>query len=218
MSELFTMLGVTLAVSLISLFLFSETKRLKAISAIWLVSLIISLPMINTEWARMTSELVAEEGDPHYGLPDIWDGEQVVCIHFPDNSTHAEFNDGRHHIDSDGTDFMTDADANFTGVCIGGFSGYENGFDLLLAFAICLLALDRNSQAAKPGWPQLQGNAERSGNAPHLSLSNSIGLVKAIPLTDAVFTSPVIGDGKIFITAVEQAIRIRTGETGNDAI
>ncbi|MFD1261605.1 MULTISPECIES: P-II family nitrogen regulator [Entomomonas] len=27
-----------------------------------------------------------------------------------------------------------------------------------------------------------------------------------------------IGDGKIFVTALEQAIRIRTGETDNDAI
>ncbi|AKX45312.1 transcriptional regulator [Thiopseudomonas alkaliphila] len=27
-----------------------------------------------------------------------------------------------------------------------------------------------------------------------------------------------IGDGKIFVTALEQAIRIRTGETGKDAI
>jgi nitrogen regulatory protein P-II 1 len=27
-----------------------------------------------------------------------------------------------------------------------------------------------------------------------------------------------IGDGKIFITTVEEVIRIRTGETGNDAI
>ena len=27
-----------------------------------------------------------------------------------------------------------------------------------------------------------------------------------------------IGDGKIFITALEQAIRIRTGETGDDAV
>ncbi|MCV6609177.1 MAG: P-II family nitrogen regulator [Amphritea sp.] len=27
-----------------------------------------------------------------------------------------------------------------------------------------------------------------------------------------------IGDGKIFITPLEQAIRIRTGETGNDAL
>jgi nitrogen regulatory protein P-II 1 len=27
-----------------------------------------------------------------------------------------------------------------------------------------------------------------------------------------------IGDGKIFVTAVEQVVRIRTGETGNEAI
>ncbi|MEC8483158.1 MAG: P-II family nitrogen regulator, partial [Pseudomonadota bacterium] len=27
-----------------------------------------------------------------------------------------------------------------------------------------------------------------------------------------------IGDGKIFVTALEQVIRIRTGETGADAI
>jgi nitrogen regulatory protein P-II 1 len=27
-----------------------------------------------------------------------------------------------------------------------------------------------------------------------------------------------IGDGKIFVTPVEQAIRIRTGETGSDAL
>lgn len=27
-----------------------------------------------------------------------------------------------------------------------------------------------------------------------------------------------IGDGKIFVSAMEQAIRIRTGETGNDAV
>ena len=27
-----------------------------------------------------------------------------------------------------------------------------------------------------------------------------------------------IGDGKIFVTSVEQCIRIRTGETGSDAL
>jgi nitrogen regulatory protein P-II 2 len=27
-----------------------------------------------------------------------------------------------------------------------------------------------------------------------------------------------IGDGKIFVTALEQAVRIRTGETGDDAV
>ncbi|MFC3339192.1 P-II family nitrogen regulator [Paracandidimonas soli] len=33
----------------------------------------------------------------------------------------------------------------------------------------------------------------------------------------AAFTGK-IGDGKIFVTAVEQAVRIRTGETGQDAL
>ena len=27
-----------------------------------------------------------------------------------------------------------------------------------------------------------------------------------------------VGDGKIFVSAIEQAIRVRTGETGNDAL
>src|SRR5690606_38733504 len=36
-------------------------------------------------------------------------------------------------------------------------------------------------------------------------------------IVKAAFTGK-IGDGKIFVTAVEQAVRIRTGETGNDAL
>ena len=38
---------------------------------------------------------------------------------------------------------------------------------------------------------------------------------------DAIITSAKtgrIGDGKIFVSNVEEAVRIRTGETGNDAI
>jgi len=38
---------------------------------------------------------------------------------------------------------------------------------------------------------------------------------------DAIVTSAKtgrIGDGKIFVSNVEEAVRIRTGETGNDAI
>jgi len=36
-------------------------------------------------------------------------------------------------------------------------------------------------------------------------------------ITEAARTGK-IGDGKIFVSAVEQAIRIRTGETGKDAL
>ncbi len=36
-------------------------------------------------------------------------------------------------------------------------------------------------------------------------------------IVDAANTGK-IGDGKIFVTPIEQAIRIRTGETGNEAV
>jgi nitrogen regulatory protein P-II 1 len=40
----------------------------------------------------------------------------------------------------------------------------------------------------------------------------------AIEAIIAAARTDKIGDGKIFVTTVEQAIRIRTGETGDDAI
>ena len=52
-----------------------------------------------------------------------------------------------------------------------------------------------------------------------------VEMVVADPLVDATLDAIVkaartgkIGDGKIFVTAVEQVIRIRTGETGEAAI
>ncbi len=41
---------------------------------------------------------------------------------------------------------------------------------------------------------------------------------RAVEAIQQVARTGRIGDGKIFITTVEQAIRIRTGETGNDAL
>jgi nitrogen regulatory protein P-II 1 len=40
----------------------------------------------------------------------------------------------------------------------------------------------------------------------------------AIAAIIAAARTDKIGDGKIFVSPVEQAIRIRTGETGDDAI
>jgi nitrogen regulatory protein P-II 2 len=41
---------------------------------------------------------------------------------------------------------------------------------------------------------------------------------RAIEAIEKAANTGKIGDGKIFITSIEQAIRIRTGETGNDAL
>jgi outer membrane protein assembly factor BamB len=48
-------------------------------------------------------------------------------------------------------------------------------------------------------WPQLQGDALRSGNAPQVSLNTPLGLLAAVPLTDAVLASPVVGNGKVVV-------------------
>jgi nitrogen regulatory protein P-II 1 len=43
-------------------------------------------------------------------------------------------------------------------------------------------------------------------------------LDKAVEAIQKAAKTGRIGDGKIFISTIEEAIRIRTGETGNDAI
>jgi len=48
-------------------------------------------------------------------------------------------------------------------------------------------------------WAQLLGNGLRSGDASEVSLNSPLGLVAAIPLTDAVLASPVVKDGKAFV-------------------
>ncbi|HJM18157.1 MAG TPA: DUF4430 domain-containing protein [Candidatus Thalassarchaeaceae archaeon] len=112
-----------------------QENRLKALSISSTLFLLLSFETITVEWARMTTDLVEEEEDPHYGLPDIWDGNQVVCVHFPPELAPERFNQGRKHIDKDGTQFMSDDDWNETGVCIGGFSGFNNGWALFNAAA-----------------------------------------------------------------------------------
>ena len=43
-------------------------------------------------------------------------------------------------------------------------------------------------------------------------------LERVIEAIEAAARTGKIGDGKIFVTALEQAIRIRTGETGTEAL
>jgi outer membrane protein assembly factor BamB len=48
-------------------------------------------------------------------------------------------------------------------------------------------------------WPQLQGDALRSGNAPEVVLSANLGLLGAVPLTDGIYASPVVADGQVYV-------------------
>ncbi len=68
------------------------------------------------------------------------------------------------------------------------------------AFAVagCLCVLAARSLTAGD-WPQYQGNAHRSGNAPGETLATTLGLKAAIPLTDAVLAAPVLSRGRLFV-------------------
>jgi len=52
---------------------------------------------------------------------------------------------------------------------------------------------------ARGDWPQLQGDALRSGNAADVSLQTPLGLVAAIPLTDGIYAAPIVAGGKVFV-------------------
>jgi nitrogen regulatory protein P-II 2 len=43
-------------------------------------------------------------------------------------------------------------------------------------------------------------------------------LDRVVEVIEAAARTGKIGDGKIFVSSLEQVIRIRTGETGNDAL
>jgi outer membrane protein assembly factor BamB len=53
--------------------------------------------------------------------------------------------------------------------------------------------------ATADDWPQLQGSALRSGDAPQAVLPEKLGLVGAVPLTDGIYAAPVVAGGKVYV-------------------
>lgn len=69
---------------------------------------------------------------------------------------------------------------------------------------------------ADDNWLQLKGNQQRSGNVSHISIQPPLTLSAAIPLTDGIYTSPVVSDGNIFVvdgSGVVFAIDGKTNKT-----
>src|SRR5438105_5612556 len=63
---------------------------------------------------------------------------------------------------------------------------------MMTVLAALLLALQNEE------WPQFKFDARHSGNAPERSVKTPLGLLAAVPLGDAIFTSPVVADGQIY--------------------
>jgi outer membrane protein assembly factor BamB len=48
-------------------------------------------------------------------------------------------------------------------------------------------------------WLQFKYDCRHSGNVPDRSVTPPLALVGAVPLTDAIFTAPVLADGRIYV-------------------
>jgi outer membrane protein assembly factor BamB len=69
-------------------------------------------------------------------------------------------------------------------------------FRSMLLFTWLAISLSAN---AADSWPQLQGDALRSGNAPAVELPEKLGLLGAVALTDGIYASPVVADGQVYV-------------------
>jgi outer membrane protein assembly factor BamB len=64
--------------------------------------------------------------------------------------------------------------------------------------ALSALLLIAAPSARAEDWLQFRAAANHSGNLPDRTIAGQLGLVGAVPLTDGIYTSPVIADGKIY--------------------
>lgn len=70
---------------------------------------------------------------------------------------------------------------------------------LVWSLVVCLVhATVSSSVVLAEDWLQLRYDGRRSGNVAERSVKTPLGLVGAVPLTDAIFTSPVIVGGRIY--------------------
>ena len=81
---------------------------------------------------------------------------------------------------------------------------------------LTILSLTLTATAtAEENWIQFKYDCRHSGNVPDRSVTTPLGLLGAIPLTDAVFTAPVVADGRVYIvdgSGVAFCINVSTHE------
>jgi outer membrane protein assembly factor BamB len=68
-----------------------------------------------------------------------------------------------------------------------------------LGFVAAWLFMETVCAFSAEDWPQIKYDCRHSGNVPDRTVRAPLGLVGAVPLTDAVFTSPVVANGRIYV-------------------
>ena len=107
------------------------SNYLKPLSVVAVIVLILLAPSIRDALKEEAATYVNDSESSHNGLPESWNNSQVFCVLFLDQAPHPKFTSGVTMIESDGSILGTNSEYNGTGACVGGFSGYENGLDLM---------------------------------------------------------------------------------------
>ena len=95
--------------------------------------------------------------------------------------------------------------------------------DALLSANICGMTISQVQGCGKQhGWKEFYRGTEVMLNmVPKVKIEIVVQDQEVQPLVDLIVShaqTGEIGDGKIFVFPVEQAVRIRTGEAGSDAL
>ena len=70
---------------------------------------------------------------------------------------------------------------------------------LRIGLWVVLVLTAAGAADAAESWIQLKHDCRRSGNVPQRSLTTPLGLIAAAPLSDAVFTAPVVAQGRVYV-------------------
>tara|TARA_B100000700_G_scaffold69803_1_gene77403 strand:+ start:5196 stop:5762 length:567 start_codon:yes stop_codon:yes gene_type:complete len=108
------------------------SNELKPISVIAVIALILLAPSIRDALREEAATYVSDSESSHDGLPESWNNSQVMCVMFPSDTPHPEFNSGVTMIESDGSTYGANSEFNGTGVCVGGFTGFTEGMTFFL--------------------------------------------------------------------------------------
>ncbi len=66
-------------------------------------------------------------------------------------------------------------------------------------FVIVLFLMGMTTAATAEDWLQFKYDCRHSGNVADRTVTTPLGLIGAVPLTDAIFTAPLVADGRIYV-------------------